>query len=180
MVIERRQQFMAKVTSDYLQEQNEDHVRAVWMKFRVLETRKQRVLSIMNAVQKRKADIEYLLSFVPRYFVYTQYDDYGYVYYVDEHGNASYEMPTYSFKQYLACQTIQTRARVYIEGARQRRLHKEMLERLAIEEAERKLEEERKKALKAVDLNIGYNIERFKLKNNKPQFSIDSQIINKH
>lgn len=180
MVAERRQQFMTKVTKDYLQEQNEDHVRAVWMKLRVLETRKQRLLSIMNAVQKRKADIEYSLSFVPRYHVYTQYDDNGYVYYVDEYGSASYEMPTYTFKQYLACQKIQTKAHVYIEGARQRRLHKEMLERIAIEDAERKLEEERKKALKAVDLSISYTVERFKLKSNKPVFPIVSQVISKH
>lgn len=178
---ERKRLFLESVTSKYLQEQQENNVQAVWKKFKRIETSKKKLESIMQAVELRRWTIEQVLSYILRHHICTYYDENGYMYYVDERGFASYEMPVYSFKQFLACERIQSKARTFIEGARKRRLKKEEDERREIELAEQKLIAERRKALKAMEILVIPVMEEVcQLKNNKPSVKLANELVNKH
>lgn len=151
---ERREVFLANATSAYLLDQGTDKVRLVWEKTRRKEMADKKYSNLIMAARARKFAIEAYLTYIPRYHVQTYYDENGYAYYIDERNESSYEMPIYSFLQYLKVEFIQQRARKYIVRARLRRLQKEEEERLAILRMEEEMALARKLALRACVVSV--------------------------
>ena len=163
---ERRRQFLNEVTVKYIKEQQSDHVKVVWLKFRKQDVMNKKMSLIHEGIAKRKQHIEAMLQYVQRYHITVDYDSMGFPYYIDERGESSYEMPIYSYVQWLALLKIQNQARKYLNVLRLRKEKRLEEERLALAMAEAKLMEERKKALKGVDVVLNVTdetIDRTKL-----------------
>eukprot|EP01033_Poteriospumella_lacustris_P010304 gene10304-7320_t len=147
---EKRRTFLAEVTTQYITEQQTNKVRDIWDKLRRREVAQKIYNNLIMAARSRKFEAEAMLAYIPRYHIQTYYDDpSGYAYYVDEHGEATYEMPIYTFGQHLAVKRIQAIARRHIERSWQRRLAKEEEERQRIVAMEEAMLREQREALKA-------------------------------
>lgn len=152
---ERRKIFLKDITTSYLSEQTTNKVLQVWEKLRNREVAQKKYNNVIMAARARKFQVEALLAYIPRYRIQTYYDDpSGYEYYVDEHGVASYELPVYSFAQYLAAMKIQNEARKHIQRSLMRLMQKEEEERRQIQEMEQVMLREQKEALKACVFEI--------------------------
>jgi hypothetical protein len=119
--------FLDKATAEYLAYLHNNHVHAVWSKFRKIETTAYRLALIMDAVIRKKNAINEELSLVPRWGWTSYPDENGYTYWLHDKGKeeSTYEMPVYRFDQYRHILRIQKRARMLLRALALRRALKE-------------------------------------------------------
>jgi hypothetical protein len=119
--------FLDQASAEYLSYMNNNHVHAIWSKFRKLETTAYRLALIMDAVIRKKNAILEELALIARFGWIQYYDDKGYPYWVDSLAKeeSTYDMPVYRFEQYKHVLRIQKRARMLLRALELRRILKE-------------------------------------------------------
>lgn len=157
MAVEKNKQFLEQAKNDYIADRQEDKVKIVWEKFRRQDTIARKVSNILNAIMERKANIEAWLQHICRFGWMELTDDYGYPYWLDNSPKANlstYDMPTYTYKEWISVDKIQGVARKYIERQLEKRRIREEIKRREMEIAEEEHRKRLEEGLKAVKVTL--------------------------
>ena len=147
----RFQQQAAALNQQYLHDRGADHVRQVWDAFRKAQLAEQRFGEVKRVAAERKRSVEAGLAGVPRHGWELIRGEDGVELYYDRSLREAPQsaLPTYSFRQFLAVQSIQRRAHKYLQRLLEHRRYKELL---ALEEVRRAQELFEKKLQDAFNL----------------------------
>jgi hypothetical protein len=155
---ERVRVFLEAATKNYIKEQHVDKVKIVWNKFRRAELSAQKLKLIIQAIKDRQAAIEAELAYIPREGWQSFEDEYGYTYWTDmTPGRAletSYDLPTYSYFQWMCAVKIQHLARHYLVAAVERHRLREEIKQAEIAATRARLEEEIRLGAKQVGISL--------------------------
>lgn len=158
---ERTKKMMAAAMKEYLDERDSsiNRVHSVWMEERMKEKVVWHMQAIADRAAKKKEVIEKRLSTIPLYGWIEITDDDGVPGWANKMANVftfQYEMPTYTYEQYLAVAVVQRNVSFALGKIREKKKMREDAKRLLIEKAEREWALEDKKTKRQLLCSISY------------------------
>ena len=125
--LERARIFLLQKNEEYKHMVTGDHVKPVWQNFKRKEAGVKKFLEAVRLGQERRALVDGLLKWVPRFGWAERTDGQGYPYWVDLSGkhDSQVEMPAYTHAHWEAVSVLQRRTQAFFERLRERKRLKE-------------------------------------------------------
>jgi hypothetical protein len=161
------EKFLNEQSRKYLDERKVDRVRAIWEKFRKIEAANKELDRILYGAAVHRLSIEESLKGITRYGWTEALDTEGYSYWysLNPMNEAVYEMPLYTFEEYLAATKLQGRIRKTLYRLHERKRLKEEAKLRDMQEAEEAWGRDIAAGKRLVTFNLRYS-KRYTLRGN--------------